>query len=90
MFPHLIPVQFGDTVEAQIVFIDLDLGNKIAFQSFEPGPVDLAFKNGFLYPLANTLTQPGNAAQTTTAVTGFGVDVVADNNQHQRIPKGKY
>ena len=84
VFAHFVTSQVGKAVEAKIVFLGLDLRDQTALKFFKLGAVDLAFKNGFLYPLTDTFAQLGNTAQAATAFAGFGVDVVADDDQHQR------
>ena len=81
VFADFVAFDFGDTVEAQVVFPALDFGDQITFQRFEAGAVDLAFEDRFLHPLADAFAEFGNAPQAAAAFAGFGVNVVADDDE---------
>lgn len=84
MFADFVAFEFSDAVEAQTVFPVLDFGNEVTLQRFEADAINLAFEDRFLHSLADAFTEFGNAAQASAAFTGLGVDVVADDDQHDQ------
>lgn len=84
---HFIAAQFGQPVEAQVVLRSIDFGDQVTFQHLEADAVDLAFEDGFLHPLADAFTELRNASQASATFTGFSVDVVADDDQHDQRTK---
>ena len=89
MLKHFITAQLGDAIETEVVFLGVDFSDKFTLKGFELGAVDLAFENRFLYPLPDAFTTFGNPAQAPTAFSRFSIDVIADDDQHQRTVNGK-
>ena len=82
VFSYFGATTFGQSVEAQVVFVEIDLGEQALLERFELHPVDLELENGFLDPLADAFADFGDATQSAAAGAGFCVDVVAGDDQH--------
>jgi hypothetical protein len=84
---HFASARVGHPIEAQAVFIDLNLGQQTTFQFIELHLIDLAFKDGFLDALPCALTDLCDAPEAAAPLGGFGVNVVTDDDQHRGDPQ---
>mgnify|MGYP001057103310 CR=1 FL=1 len=74
---------FGDAIKAQVVLVHVNFGKKLTFELLELHFVDSAFKDGFLYTLADTLASLGDATQAFASGRGFSGYVVGDDDKHE-------
>lgn len=83
--------RFGEAVEAQAVLLGVDFSQQATLQFFKLHDIDLALEYRFLHALAGAFADLGNSPQAAPASTGFGIHVVANNDQHgfQRARKGR-
>lgn len=82
VFAYFGAAAVGEAVEAEIIFGQFDFGEEFPFEGFELHQVDLAFEDGFLDALADAFADLGDAAQASAAGFGFGIHVVADDDEH--------
>lgn len=83
--------RFGKAIETKAVLLGVDFSQQSTLQFFELHEVDLAFEYRFLYALARAFADLGNTPQPAPTLAGFGIHVVANDNQHalQRPIKGR-
>ena len=87
MLANLVTFELCDPIKAEVVFSRFDFGNQIALQCFKASTINLALENRFLYSLTDAFAQLGNAPQASTAFSSLGIDVVADDYQHDQRTK---
>jgi len=88
---NLTTTRFSEAVKAQAVLLGVDFSQQPALQFFKLHEIDLALEYRFLYPLTGAFADFGNTPQPASAFAGFGIHVVANDDQHgfQRPRKGR-
>lgn len=81
----------GHPVKAQAVRRKVDFLQRAALELLHLSERHMALEYGLLHTLAGSFAHPGNLPEAPTALPGFGVDVVTDDNEHDghRIEKGR-
>lgn len=82
VFFHFGASAFGEAVQAQIVFLQFDLGQELPLEGLELHQVHLAFEDGLLDALAGAFAHFGNPSEASSPCLGFCIDVVADDDKH--------
>lgn len=86
MLFYLTATAFGKTIEAQVILFGIDFVEQPAFEVFVLHSIYATFKNRLLNALANALAHFCDTPKPSPALTGFGVDVVTDDDQHDYLP----
>lgn len=79
--------RFGQSVQAQTIFLLIDLGQQVTFQLLALHLIDATFEYGVLYTLADTLANFCHTAQAAAAFFGLGGYVVGNNDEHVSEPR---
>lgn len=82
MLAHLAALCVGEAVEPQAVLFRVDLRQQVPFERFHLHQVDMALEHGLLDPLAVGFAHFGNTPQAAPTCAGFGVYVVAHDDEH--------